>query len=60
MLLLLLNYQIAKEIKKVSNSLEDKGLHTKSIAVTDITPGTYFVRMEYTGGVLTKSLIVEH
>jgi hypothetical protein len=51
---------LGKEIKKVSNSLEDKGLHTKSIAVTDITPGTYFVRMEYTGGVLTKSLIVEH
>jgi hypothetical protein len=50
---------LGKEVMKVYSGLLDEGKHNYTLSLKDITFGTYYLRVQYPGGVITRSLVVK-
>lgn len=49
---------LGREIQTVASGIEDEGKHTIPLSVADLSPSTYYLRMEYPGGVTTQKLVI--
>ena len=49
---------LGREVLNVASGAQDEGLHSVPVDLRNLSPGSYYIRMEYAGGVRTEKMVV--
>jgi hypothetical protein len=51
---------LGTEIRNIVNTDQYPGTHSMALDLQNVSAGTYFLRMQYPGGIVTKQIAVQH